>query len=44
LVTKDAADLFQLSLLTNSEKVIISDRLSSALVNSRKIFGLFFRR
>ena len=29
-VTIDAADLFQLSPLTNKEKVIISDRLSSA--------------
>ncbi|MEY4259182.1 MAG: hypothetical protein RL656_155, partial [Bacteroidota bacterium] len=44
LVTKDAADLFQLSPLTNKEQVIISDGLSSALVSSRKILGLFFRR
>jgi hypothetical protein len=29
-VTKDAADLFELSPLTNKEKVIISDGLSSA--------------
>jgi|LakMenE18May11ns_1017448.scaffolds.fasta_scaffold8533619_2 hypothetical protein len=28
-VTKDAADLFELSPLTNKEKVIISNRLSS---------------
>ena len=42
-VTIDAADLFQLSPLTYKEKVIISDGLSSALVSSRKIFGLFCR-
>ena len=44
LVTIDAANLFHLSPLTKKEKVIISDRLSSALMNSRKILGLFFRK